>query len=198
MKKNLQTLLLAGILTTPFAAMAQQPPQAAAITATAPGKAAAGEVVQLQGKIKSVDQAKRSVVVVGPQGNEVEVSVGDRVKNFSQIAKGDLVTLSFMQAVLAELKKVGPGAVRERVESQHAHAAPLGEKPAGAIERTISVVADVVAINAKAQTVTLRGPRRSIEVAVNDPALISGLKIGDQVEARYIEAVAVEVTAGKR
>ena len=178
--------------------MAQQPPQAAAVTATAPGKAAAGEVVQLQGKIKSVDQAKRTVVVVGPQGNEVEVSVGDKVKNFSQIAKGDLVTLTFMQAVLAELKKVGAGGIRERVESQHAHTAPPGEKPAGAIERTISVVADVVAINAKAQTVTVRGPRRSIEVAVNDPALLNGLKIGDQVEARYIEAVAVEVSAGKR
>jgi hypothetical protein len=109
-----------------------------------------------------------------------------------------VVTLTIAQAVLGEMKKMAPGALRERIESQQSVKAPLGEKPAGAVERTVVVVADVVAINAKAQTVTLRGPRRSVEVGVNDPTIIAGLKIGDQVEARYVEAVALEVSAPKR
>ena len=198
MKITLQSILIAGVFAAPFAAVAQHAPETAVITAVAPGKVAMGEVMQVQGKIKSVDKANRVVVVVGPHGNEVAVNVGPEVKNFNQIAAGDVVTLTMAQAVLGAVKKVAPGALRERIESQQAVKAPLGEKPAGAVERTVVIVADVVAINAKAQTVTLRGPRRSVEVGVNDPTIIAGLKIGDQVEAHYVEAVALEVSAAKR
>jgi len=46
--------------------------------------------------------------------------------------------------------------------------------------------------------VTLRGVKRTVELAVNDPAQLKEIKVGDQVEAKYVEAVALEVTAAKR
>ena len=73
----------------------------------------ASEAVQFQGKIKSVDKKTRSVVVVGPNGNEIMLNLSDEVKNFDQIKKGDLVTLTMMHAVALELRKVANNGIRE-------------------------------------------------------------------------------------
>ena len=73
-----------------------------------------------------------------------------------------------------------------------------GEKPAGAVERSVRVIANVVAVNPKAQTITLRGPKRTIELVVNNPDQLKEVKVGNQVEALYTEAIALEVSAAPR
>ena len=185
------------IFSMPLASLAQNAPQAAAIAATAPGQAAAAEGIQLQGKIKSIDKKNRSVVIVGAQGNEISMTLGEEARNFNQLHVGDLVTLTYVQALALELRKVENKVKSERIESEEAVRAKLGEKPAGAIKRSIRVIADVVAVNPKAKTVTLRGPKQTVELAIEDPAQFKEIKVGDQVEALYTEAVALEVTAGK-
>lgn len=198
MKKHaISILMTAAALVAPVAAHAQAAPKAEAVVAVAPGAAAAGEAVQLQGKVTSIDKANRVVVVTGATGNEVVFNLGEEVRNFDQIEVGDLVTLTYAQAVILELHKVDNNGVRERSESQNVVRAEPGEKPAGAIERTVRVVANVVAVNPKAGLVTLRGPERTVELAVKDPAQLALIKVGDQVEALFTEAVAIEVTANK-
>ena len=194
---HISLILAAAFATLPLAASAQSAPQAAVLAASAPGKAAVGEVVQLQGKVKSIDKKARSVVVVGPHGNEVLLNAGEEARNFDQIRVGDLVTLTYAQALALELRKVANNGIRERVESEDAMRTKKGEKPGVAIEKTVLVIANVVAVNPKAQTVTLRGPKRTVELAVNDPAQFKEIKVGDQVEAKYVEAIAIEVTAAK-
>lgn len=185
------------IFSMPLASLAQNAPQAAAIAATAPGQAAAAEGIQLQGKIKSIDKKNRTVVIVGAQGNEISMTLGEEARNFNQLHVGDLVTLTYVQALALELRKVENKVKSERVESEEAVRSKLGDKPAGAIKRSIRVIADVVAVNPKAKTVTLRGPKQTVELAIEDPAQFKEIKVGDQVEALYTEAVALEVTAGK-
>lgn len=194
---HISLILAAAFATLPLAASAQSAPQAAVLAASAPGKAAVGEVVQLQGKVKSIDKKARSVVVVGPHGNEVQLNAGEEARNFDQIRVGDLVTLTYAQALALELRKVANNGIRERVESEDAMRTKKGEEPGVAIEKTVLVIANVVAVNPKAQTVTLRGPKRTVELAVNDPAQFKEIKVGDQVEAKYVEAIAIEVTAAK-
>ena len=49
-------------------------------------------------------------------------------------------------------------------------------------------------MNTKERYVTLRGPKgNSVDIAVNDPAQLKQVKVGDQVEAVYTEAIAVTV-----
>lgn len=192
---KVSTLFAAVMLSMPLLAAAQSAPQGAVIAATAPGQASVGEAVQLQGKIKSIDKKSRSVVVVGASGNEIFMSLGEGARNFDQIRVGDLVTLSYVQALALKLRKVENGGIRERVESTQAVRAKEGDKPAGGVERTVRVTANVVAVNPKAGTVTLRGPKRTVELAVNDPAQFKEIKVGNQVEVEYVEAVALEVTS---
>jgi hypothetical protein len=51
----------------------------------------------------------------------------------------------------------------------------------------------VIGVDAQNQRVTLRGPQRTVEVKVHDPAQFKLIAKGDQVEATYTEAVAVAV-----
>jgi hypothetical protein len=43
----------------------------------------------------------------------------------------------------------------------------------------------------------LRGPKRTVDLRVRDPKQIKLVKVGDQVEATYTEAVAVSVEPAK-
>ena len=55
-------------------------------------------------------------------------------------------------------------------------------------------MADVVAVNTKTQTVTLKGPEGgTMDLRVEDPAQLASVQVGDQVEAVYTEAFAVSV-----
>lgn len=195
---KIMTVAAVLVLSMPLVSFAQNAPKAVAVTANAPGQAAVSEGIQVQGKIKSVDKKTRNVVVVGAAGNELHMALGDEVKNFDQIRVGDLVTLTYIEALVLELRKLETKALRERIESEQAVRAKPGEKPAAAVERTVRVIADVVAVNPKAKTVTLRGPKRTVELAVNDVERFKEIKVGDQVEATYTEAVAIEVTAAKK
>ncbi len=196
--KKICTIAAALFLSTPMLAQAQNAPQAGGIVATAPGQAAAAEGVQLQGKIKSIDKKNRSVVVVGAQGNEIVMQLGEEARNFKQIHVGDLVTLTYVQALVLELRKTDQKVEVKRTDSEQAVRTKKGEKPGGAVEHTVHVIADVVAVNTKAKTVTLRGPQRTVELVVNDPEQLKEIKVGNQVEAVYTEAVAIEVTAAKK
>jgi len=180
------------------AVMAQNKPQAVVAVETAPGVLKVAEGVQFQGKFKSVDQKTRQVVIVGPNGNEFKTVLGDEVKNFNQIKVGDIVTLTHVEILVADIKKPSKVEIRERIETEKAARAKLGDKPAAAIERQVTVVADVTAVDEKKGTITLRGATRTLDLKVKDPKVLKGVKVGTQVEATVTEIIAIEVTAPKK
>jgi hypothetical protein len=180
------------------AVMAQNKPQAVVAVETAPGVLKVAEGVQFQGKFKSVDPKTRQVVIVGPNGNEFKTVLGDEVKNFNQIKVGDIVTLTHVEILVADIKKPSKVEIRERIETEKAARAKLGDKPAAAIERQVTVVADVTAVDDKKGTITLRGATRTLDLKVKDPKVLKGVKVGTQVEATVTEIIAIEVTAPKK
>lgn len=76
------------------------------------------------------------------------------MRNFDQPV-GDQIVVSHLEAVTIELRK--GGGIRERVESTTSDRAAPGAKPGGMVASRVTVVADVVAVNARTQTLTLRG-----------------------------------------
>ena len=191
--------IAAAILSAPFVAMAQNAPQGAVMATKGPGEASVTEAVQLQGKVKSIDKQSRTVVVVGQQGKEVALTLGPDARNFDQIKVGDLVTLTYVQALALELhKSVNGGALGQPITSEQSVRAKPGDKPAGAIERTVNVTANVIAVNQKTQMVTLKGPNRTVELKVKDPSMLKDIKVGNQVDATFTEAIGIEVTAAPK
>ena len=179
-------------------AIAQNKPQAVVAVETAPGVLKVAEGVQLQGKFTLVDQKTRQVVIVGPNGNEFKTTLGNEVKNFNQIKVGDIVTLTHVEILVADIKKPSKVEVRERIETEKAVTAKLGDKPAAAIERKLSIVADVTAIDEKKGTLTVRGATRTLDIKVKDPRVLKGIKVGTQIETVVTEIIAIEVSAPKK
>jgi Cu/Ag efflux protein CusF len=191
----LVTAVLIGVVAMPALTQTAKPPaQAAGLAGVGPGAAAAGEVVTVTAAVTAVDKASRTVTLKGPQGNTFRVVAGPEVRNFDQIKVGDELIVTHVEALTLELKKGGSG-IRERVESETGGRAAAGDKPGAAAVRRVTVVADVVAVNARAQTVTLRGPQHTVDLRVKDPAQLAAIKVGDQVEATYTEGIAISLAA---
>ena len=170
---------------------------ASTMVGTAPGKAGAMETVKVTATITAIDKATRDVTLKGPQGNEMVVTAGPEVKNFDQLKVGDQVNLNYMEALTLELKK-GGGMVVARTEKAGAAGAKPGEKPAGAVGRQVTVVADVVALDPAKQVVTLKGPQRTVDLKIPDPEQFKRIAKGDQVEATYTQALAIAVEPAKK
>ena len=173
--------------------IAQNKPQAIIAIEAGPGVLKAMEGVQLQGKFKSVDPKTRKVVISGPEGRELEAVLGDEVKNFDKIKVGDIVTMSIMKVIVSDVKVLNNG-IKERQETVSYSRAQAGEIPAGIIEHQVKIVADVVAIDSKNNSVTLKGPYKTVQVTVG-PDILKGIKTGNQIEAVITQNIAVQVTA---
>ena len=172
--------------------LAQAPSGGVVMKESQPGKVAVAEAIRVSASVEAIDKASRMVTLKGPEGSVFAVQAGPEVKNFDQIKVGDFVVVRYVEALSLELKK-GGGGIRERVESEGGAAAKPGERPAGAATRQVTVVADVIAVDAKKQSVRLRGPQRTIDLKVRDPEQFKLIKVGDQIEARFTEALAVSV-----
>jgi hypothetical protein len=175
------------------AALAQQAPKGGAIVTSEPGKASAVAAAEVSAQVVGLDRATRTVTLKGPKGDAVDVVAGPEVKNFDQIKVGDLVVVRYAMALTLELRKVGGGSSDITVKDAAARAKP-GERPAVAGARQISLIADVVEVDPKGSTITLRGPRgNAVKLAVQNPDQFKVVKVGDKVDVTYTEAVALSV-----
>jgi hypothetical protein len=168
-----------------------------AVVAKGPGVAGAAQTVKLTGTITAIDAATRAITLKGPQGKELTVTAGPEVKNFAQMKVGDQVNAEYVEALTLELKK-GSTAVVSRTEQVGAAGAKPGAMPAGVAGRQVTITAEVVGVDPTRQVVTLKGPQRTVEMKIADPAQFKLVALGDRVEATYTEALAITVDAAKK
>jgi len=68
-----------------------------------------------------------------------------------------------------------------------------GAMPKVGEARVVSVRGTVEAIDKEKQTVTLKGPKRSLTLRVRDPKKLDAIKVGDPVVGKYYESLMIEV-----
>ncbi|MFJ2991136.1 hypothetical protein [Pandoraea sp. NPDC087047] len=182
--KLTKAMILAGLLSLGTVVHAQD--------ATRPAPIVAGGVVEYRTTLLGIDLKKRTIQVADDHGKPVTFLVGPDVKNFENMRKGDKIIVAYERSVAIS---VAPGdGIRSRVVTEGADRAVPGEKPAADAARNLKVVATVQRIDRKSNVVTLRGPQRTVDVNVEDPKLLEGVKVGDSVTVNYTEAIAVAVT----
>jgi hypothetical protein len=161
--KTKWTLALA-LIAAAFAAtaLAQKPGAAGgAVVASEPGKAAAVRAAEISARVVGIDKATRTVTLKGPQENILDVVAGAEVKNFDQIRLGDFVVARYVEALTLELRKTKAGAGDVTVSEEAARAEP-GERPSVAGARQVTAIADIIAVNPKKSTITLKGPKGNV------------------------------------
>jgi hypothetical protein len=186
--------ILAAAVAAAFALAQPAVAQTSNVTvASQPGAAGMAQTVEFSAAVTGIDKASRTITLKGPKGDEVKVVAGPEVKNFDQLKVGDVVNAKYVESLVLELKK-GGGLPVAKTEKAGAAGAKPGEKPAGVGGRQITVVGNVMKVDAATQTVTVKGPERTVDLKVRDPEQFKLIAVGDQIQATYTEALAVAVT----
>jgi hypothetical protein len=156
-------------------------------------------IVEVTATVTAVDLENRLVAIEGPGGDTTIVHAGDEVRNLPQVEVGDKVNITYYRAAVAELVKekddVKPGTEVAAAEA----AAPLGEKPAGAVGTQVKRTVEVLFVDPIQKFVRVVAPDIGIRTVTlaHRPDLqhyLDELEKGDIVTITYTEALAVTVT----
>ena len=172
-----------GLLSLTSLALAQTPP---------PVKGGAVlSSVTVTATVSQIDQKTRSVTLTAEDGQEYSFVAGESVKNLAQVKKGDVVSVTYTEALATEVKKGGHAAAGSVSAGE---TAPRGAKPAGVVAQQTTVTIVITAIDPKMPSVTFKGPAGNVRtIRVEHPELLEGVKVGDTVDITYTEALAVTV-----
>ena len=175
-------------------AFAQQPgATSGAVVASEPGKAAVVRASEISAQVVGLEKSTRTVTLKGPQGNVVDLVAGADVKNFDQIKLGDMVVARYVEALTLELKTT-KGPLGEPKVTEGAASAKTGERPGVVGAREVTVLAEVVAVEPAKSSISLKGPKGNVvALDVQNPDQFKVVKVGDQVEVTYTEALALSV-----
>ena len=152
-----------------------------------------GRSAKIKATVEAIDLETRAITLNGPRGRTITLRVEQSVKNLPQVQAGDKVVVRYNESVGLELRKVEAGDAVAAVDAAAANTQPW-QKPAAGGSKQITVQADVEAVMAKEKTVTLRTPDGNlVDLYVRDPNVLASMVAGDNVVARYTEAVAVSI-----
>ena len=161
--------------------------------ASAPGKVKAVQTTKMTATVLSINMSSREVTLMDMNGKLHPIDVSEDARTLDQVRVGDQVTVEYTEAISLTLKKKGTNAPPASAEEAMMRS-PKGAKPGGAVGRQVTAIASVVAVDAKKQIVTLRGPLgNEYDLSVQDPSQLKEIRTGDQVEVTYTEALAISV-----
>lgn len=199
MRMILVPVAIAVLAALPAAAQTQKPDmKGGAVVTSVPGKASATAAAELSAQVVAIEKKTRTISLKGPKGKVVDIVAGDDVKNFDQIKVGDFLMVRYVQSLALELQKAKSGMSGISATDTVVKAEP-GQRPAVAGGREVSAIAKVTAIDQKAKTMSLTGPRGNVvTLDVQNPDQFKVVKMGDEVLVTYTEAVAVSIEPAKK
>jgi ribosome maturation factor RimP len=193
--KTIVVLLMIGVI-VPGAALGADPTQPVMIAQaktdqTSPPKVTEARLLTVRGTVEAIDKEKQTVTLKGPK-RSLTVHVRDP-KKLEAIKVGDPVIGKYYESLMIEVKKPGESTPGVTAQQGVASSKP-GETPAGAIGQQVTVTATIVGIDKKAHTATIKGPEgNTVTVKARDPKNLDKVKVGDNVEITYTEALAISL-----
>ena len=171
-------------MTSFVAALFCMAPVAMAQTPATPVKgAAAMNSVTVTATVTAIDQKTRAVTVKTTDGKDYSFIAGDAVKNLAQVAVGDIITATYTEALLYEVKSGGTTGASTAVATARAAG---GDKPAGVVGQETTVTVVITAIDTATPSVTFKGPAGNVRtIKVQQPEKLKGVKVGDTVDITY-------------
>lgn len=150
------------------------------------------ETTTVKATVESVNQKTREVTIKTEDGKKHSFTAGPNVRNLAQVKKGDIITVQYTESLAYEVRKHGAaGGVSTTTAAARADS---GAQPAGVVAQQTTVTVTITAIDTKAPSVTIMGPKGNTKtIAVKDPTKLQGLKVGDLVDITYTEGLGVKV-----
>lgn len=192
-------LAIATLFIGSSAVFAQSMPASSAAKPTVIDAAVTDNRYQLyEGEVVKIDKKTRTITFKNKEG-ESKFVAGPDITNFSQIKKGDRVSVNYELAVAIELIKTKSDGIRSKVETNTVTKSKADEKPSETITNKTTIIADIVEVNREKKLVSVKGPSGKITtVSVKNPALLADINVGEQVKVIYFDAMAASITTPKK
>ena len=169
---------------------------ALAVSAGAQIKEVPGDAVTVSGTVEAIDHSSRVLTFKNEKGDMVTLDVPSDVKRFPEIKVGDKITARYYDNVTVRLKKPGEAAVNTGAA---AVTPGTGAKPAKTVASQRTMTAVIEAIDPKVPSITFKGPQGwSYSRHVLDKDVLKQVKVGDQVDFTWTEAVMISVAEPKK
>jgi hypothetical protein len=169
------------------------PPTVVTAALQGQGEIARLKTVQVAAAVVSVDARRRRVTLRGSDGKMETFRVGPEVRNLAQVRRGDRVVATYTEAVAIRLVRKG-AASPETSDDVVFNRAPAGDLPGGSGAQVVTIVARIIGIDRQDREVTLQGADgKTTTIEVDDPTRLEHVKIGDLVEATFVEGVTIAV-----
>jgi hypothetical protein len=149
--------------------------------------------VQVEALVVAVDKETREVSLQLPHGAITTMIAGPEMTRFDEIAVGDAVVATYMQALAADVREPTQEELEEPwVELDAAAIAEAGMDPGVVGLRVIRAVCTIEGMNRVTRTVMIEDPRGKYHVIADvDTSRLEGLTLGTKVIMVYSEAVAL-------
>jgi hypothetical protein len=151
--------------------------------------------------VETVDPVSRELLLRGNAGAQsgrlVSMVVSPIVQRLNEIHPGDHVRVTYYQALAAQVVNVLSGPAQPALQASTFSSTGAAERPGGLVTRVRQGRVTITAVDYANNTVSFVGPNNIVQnVSPKNPevrALIQRLKVGDQVDITYEEALAVSV-----
>lgn len=156
------------------------------------------QVTTLVGVVETVDLSSREILLRGQAGAQsgalLTMVVGRGVQRLNQIRPGDRVTVRYYQALAAQAVRPLAGASQPFANVTVAREAA---RPGGEVTRVRSGRVTITALDRDTATVSFVGPGNLPRtVTAQNPevqSFIRSLRVGEQVDMVYEEALAISI-----
>lgn len=177
--------------------LAAEMPDRPSFTKTGETTVQAQDAISAEAEVIAIDKKTREIKLKTEDGEEMSITAAPEVKNFAQIKKGDRLKVRYLETLILDLKKGGTEPV-VLTQSSDLETAKKGQKPGAVATSVITARGTVINTDAKKHTITVKGPNRTLVLPMQDKELFSKIKKGDQIEARYTEAMAISIESAKK
>ena len=163
----------------------------------APVSSSDSELLTGSAVVTAFNPATRVVTMKSEDGKKIDVTAGEKVRNFGQIKVGDVVTVAAERSLTYTVSPRGTK-LPDAMMAQGAGRAKPGEKPMGVAARSESLSGTIVAVNTAANTIDVvdqhGGPIHTLHVRNPErQAYLPKVHPGDMLTITYTETVGISV-----
>jgi Cu/Ag efflux protein CusF len=164
-------------------------------SASAQVKEIPGETITKTGVVEAIDHTARVLTLKDEKGEFTTLDVPAGAKRFNEIKVGDKVLARYYDNVTVRLKKPG----EQAVNTDAAALTPgTGAKPGATLASQRTMTATIEAIDPAVPSIKFKGPKGwSYSRKVADKNVLKQVKVGDQVDFTWTEALTLEIVAPK-
>ena len=151
------------------------------------------ETITATATVQAIDLQTREVTLKDQKGQVFTVKVSDEVRNLPQVRVGDRVVVTYQQKLAVYLTGRAGTGISTRTDTLSAGRAQPGQLPAGVVRDTARITANIISVNKQKRQVLVRGATRTVLVKVPSDFDITRFKVGEEVEAEFVQELAITV-----